>query len=97
MADEQNDELYHRARKRAKDLRDFYTHVIVYLAVNLVLLLINLISSPDALWFYWPAIFWGIGLGFHGLSVMLQGNLLGQDWEDRKVEKFVQKYRKKED
>ena len=96
MVEDHNDEAYMRARKRVKELKDFYTHVIVYIAVNIVLLVINLISSPDALWFYWATIFWGIGLGFHGLSVLLSGSFLGQEWEDRKVKKYMDKEKGKD-
>lgn len=96
MAEDYNDEEYKRVRKRVKELRDFYQHVIIYLAVNVMLIIINLISSPDALWFYWVSIFWGIGLGFHGISVLFQGSLLGPDWEDRKIKKYMEKNKKKE-
>lgn len=94
MVEDHNDEAYMRAKKRVKELRDFYTHAIIYVAVNIVLVIINLISSPDALWFYWPMVFWGIGLGFHGLSVLLEGRLLGQDWEERKIRKIMEKSQK---
>jgi uncharacterized integral membrane protein len=94
MVEDHNDEAYKRAKKRVKDLRDFYTHVIIYVVVNIILLVINLIQNPDSLWFYWVTIGWGIGLGFHGLSVLMHGNLLGQDWEDRKVEKYMEKEKK---
>jgi len=54
-----NDESYERAKKRVKKIKGFYSNLITYLVVNLILLIINLVTSPDKLWFYWVAIFWG--------------------------------------
>jgi 2TM domain len=34
---EQDQQRYERARKRAKDLKDFYTHAIVFVLVNISL------------------------------------------------------------
>jgi hypothetical protein len=47
----------------------FRIHLIVYVAVNILLLLINLIASPHHLWFYWPALGWGLGIMGHAFLV----------------------------
>jgi hypothetical protein len=44
-------------------------HLIVYVAVNILLLLINLLVSPHHLWFYWPALGWGLGIVGHAFLV----------------------------
>jgi uncharacterized protein YhhL (DUF1145 family) len=56
--------------------------------VNSLLVIINLLSSPDALWFYWVSVFWGFGLIMHGLSVYVFG---GECGEEARVEKEYQK------
>jgi protein-S-isoprenylcysteine O-methyltransferase Ste14 len=85
-----NDEKYERAKRRAKKIKSFYSHLITYLVVNLVLLIINLVTSPDKLWFYWVAIFWGIGLLFDAVNVFLRkGRLLGDEWEEKKIQKIL--------
>lgn len=91
MSDMHHDERYRKAQKRVKELRDFYVHIAVYIAANLMLLIVNLVTSPDALWFYWVTIFWGFGLVFHGISVFFEGKFLGSDWEDRKIKKMIQR------
>jgi hypothetical protein len=96
MVEDHNDESYMMAKRRVKELRDFYTHAIIYIGVNIILLVINLIQTPDSLWFYWVMIGWGVGLGLHGLSVLLHGKLLGQEWEERKIRKYMEKDGKKE-
>jgi tellurite resistance protein TehA-like permease len=40
-------------------------HLFAYLAVVLLLLFVNLTLTPKVWWFYWVALGWGIGVGFH--------------------------------
>lgn len=49
-----DNERYQLARARVQQLRLFYTHVGVYVFANILLLLINLLTDPSSLWFYWP-------------------------------------------
>lgn len=84
-------ELYDRAKKRVEDLKSFYSHLFVYVAVNSGLFLLNILTSPRHLWFYWPLIGWGIGLTIHGLSVFGTERLLGTDWEERKIKEIMDK------
>jgi hypothetical protein len=80
-----------RARKRVEDIKGFYVHVGVYVIVNAALLAINLLSSPDTLWFYWPLLGWGIGVAIHAFTLILEGGILGSDWEERKIDELVQR------
>ncbi len=50
--------------------RDFLAHLGPYLAVNGGLAFINLMTSPEFLWFLIPTIFWGIGIAFHLRNVL---------------------------
>lgn len=65
----ENQEAYERAKHRVAAKRGFYVHLSVYIAVNILLVIVNLSSSPEYLWFKWPLMGWGIGLFFHGLGV----------------------------
>ena len=47
----------------------FLIHLAAYLSVNFLLLVINLLTTPNELWFYWPLLGWGIGILAHGLAV----------------------------
>lgn len=47
-------------------------HFISYLAVNVGLLLINLLASPGVVWALWPLLGWGLGVSMHGLRVLLE-------------------------
>ncbi|MHC5744476.1 MAG: 2TM domain-containing protein [Nostoc sp.] len=49
--------------------RAFWTHFVSFLAVNLFLILLNLIISPSYFWAIFPVLGWGLGLFFHWWSV----------------------------
>ena len=68
MADE---ERFAEAREHAKVKFDFYVHLVVYLVVIGALLIVNLLTGPEYLWFIWPAMGWGIALLVHGASAFL--------------------------
>ena len=88
MAEE---ESYKRAKKRVGELRGFYEHLIAYVVVNIMLVIINLVTSPDALWFYWVTVFWGIGVIWHAISIFGKQGKLGNNWEDKKIKKIMEK------
>ena len=82
---------YQKAKERVEAIKGFYIHLIVYTVVNLILFSINMILSPDNLWFFWPLIGWGIGLAMHVLSVFGPSLWFGADWEQRKIQEFMEK------
>lgn len=82
-------EKYERAKKRVEDIRGFYIHLAIYLVVNGFIIAQNLIISPDALWFYWPLLGWGVGILIHGLSVFVFEGALGKGWEEKKIKEMM--------
>ena len=84
------DELYKLALKRIKIKRDFISHWASYVAVNAFLVALNLLSSPDNLWFYWPLGGWGIGLFIHAVDTY---SLLNLTHNKQAVEKEMDKIR----
>lgn len=95
MAEEKS-EGYIRAEKRAEAKLDFYKSLTVYLAVNLVLFLINLVTSPGKWWFYWPLFFWGIGVFFHFLKVFVTRGQLEQKVKEGLIRRELEKEEKQE-
>jgi peptidoglycan biosynthesis protein MviN/MurJ (putative lipid II flippase) len=47
----------------------FFYHFSSYVIVNLILIAVNLLFTPQHIWFFWPLLGWGIGLLAHGLAV----------------------------
>ena len=60
---------YQRAKKRAEAKVKFYRHLAIYIAVNILLIIINFSTSTDHLWFIWPVMGWGLAVVLHALSV----------------------------
>lgn len=81
---------YQNAKKRVEAIKGFYIHLIVYFVVNLMLFSINMITSPDGLWFFWPLIGWGIAVVLHAIFVFSLIPGLGLDWEQRKIKEFME-------
>jgi hypothetical protein len=85
------DNKYQKAKKRVAAIRRFYAHLGTYVMVNVLLLLVNITTSPEALWFYWPLLGWGIGIVVHAVYVFGPGRWLGQDWEEKKIKEIMDK------
>ena len=83
------EERYQKAKKRVEEIKGFYGNLTAYIVVNIFFVVINLMTSPDHLWFYWPMLGWGIGVVFHGLRVFNYMPFLGKDWEERKMKEYM--------
>lgn len=57
------------AVKRVKAKRDFRGRVVVYLAVNALLVVIWALSGAGFFWPIWPILGWGIGLALNAWTV----------------------------
>lgn len=97
-------DAYHKARKRVDQLKGFYWHFFWYLAVN-IFITVSKISSDlsegktfsDA-FFEFPTFsvwtFWGIGIAFHAIGVFGRNIVFGKNWEDKKVQEYMEKEKK---
>jgi hypothetical protein len=89
---EAKDPLYESARKRAEELQGFYIHLLVYVAVNTGLFVINALTRDGGTWwFYWPLLGWGIGLAIHALVTF--AGLFSEDWKERKANQLYERSR----
>ena len=70
-----------------RNIKGFYTHLIIYIVVIGFLFALNIIMSSNHIWAIWPAIGWGIGVTFHALSAFGVINFFGVDWEKRQIKK----------
>jgi hypothetical protein len=88
-------EAYERAKKRVESRIGFYIHLAVYVGMNLLLVIINLASSPQYLWFKWPLFGWGIGVFFHGLSVFVFLDRRLEAVKERMIEKEISRNKRR--
>ncbi|MCK7589864.1 2TM domain-containing protein [Subsaxibacter sp. CAU 1640] len=87
-------EKYDRAAKKVKRIKGFYSHLLVYIVINIAIVIINVQNlNPGESYFQWHNFttlgFWGIGLLAHGLSVFVPDFVLGKDWEERKIKEYM--------
>ena len=89
------DVRYELAYKRVKRIKGFYVHALVYILVNAFIIVANNKLSDNPGFWGWEtfstAIFWGIGLVAHGLSVFGRNLFFGADWEEKKIKEFMEK------
>ncbi len=89
----ENQEAYQQAKESVETKIGFYIHLTVYVGVNILLVIINLLTSPRYLWFMWPLIGWGIGVCFHALRVFVF--TAGSAIKERMIEKEMAKEARK--
>lgn len=92
-------EQYARAKKRVKKMKGFYSHVLVFVVINIMIVIINIQDlEPGESYFqyknFFTLFFWGIGLAIHGLSVFLPDIILGENWEERKIKEYMDNEKK---
>jgi hypothetical protein len=85
------EDKYYIAKKKVENIKGFYGNLTSFIIVNIILIVINLWTSPEYLWFFWPLLWWGIGVVFHGLKVFEVFPVLGKGWEERKIKEFMDK------
>ena len=92
----QPEDKYAEAQKKVKKLKGFYSHLMIYVLVNILIIFLNINNlSPGESYFkienFFTAFFWGIGILFHGLSVFGSNIFFGKNWEDKKIKEFMEK------
>lgn len=80
---------YLRAVERVEEIKGFYGSVISFCIIIPILIYINLRFLPQFHWFWFPILGWGIGLVFQGFKAFSYSPFLGKDWEDRKIQEYM--------
>lgn len=65
-----DESIARRAKKRVETKMGFLIHLLVFVAVNAGLALLQAVQGGDR-WNFWPLFGWGIGLSIHGLVVFI--------------------------
>ena len=53
-------------------VRGFYVHLFVFLAVNAILIAVNLLYTPTHYWFLYPLLGWGLLLAAQAYNVFIR-------------------------
>jgi hypothetical protein len=94
------EQQYLKAKKRVDDIKGFYTHLAVYIVINIFIsgIIIYGLSHDEGFDFpeavthfgvYSTWLFWGIGLFFHWLGVFGFKNFFGKKWEEKKIKELM--------
>jgi fatty acid desaturase len=77
-----------RARRQVAALKAFYIHLFAFVAVILLLAIINA-ATGGPWWVLWVLLGWGIGVLAHGLFVFAGTSRRVAEWEQRKVRELA--------
>lgn len=100
MRNLKHDSAYLRAKNRVDRLKGFFTHLTVYIVINIAISVMKVWRNlshgetfEEAFFEFetfsvWT--FWGIGIALHAFSVFGLPLILGSNWEERKIKKFME-------
>ncbi|MDI9646187.1 MAG: 2TM domain-containing protein [Archaeoglobales archaeon] len=73
----------------------FLAHLSAYIIINVFLFILNVLISPQTLWFYYVTLGWGIGLAFH--FIFSRERFVLSEWEKKagKIEARIKSSREK--
>ncbi|MEE3950417.1 2TM domain-containing protein [Peribacillus frigoritolerans] len=81
---------YENARKRVRELKLLYVHLVWYISVNVILIFINMMTSSGSWWFIYPLMGWGMGIVAHSLFTLVLSRW-GKEWEEKKIKEYLTK------
>jgi len=82
------DKRYQKAKEQVDAVKGFYGNLISYCVVLPVLAIVNY-NTTGFPWVIFPAAGWGFGVVVHGMEVFGYNPLLGKNWEERKIQKYM--------
>ncbi len=96
--DPQQRELIENAQRRIRQKRALTTHIVAFVAGSILFIILNVvlnigteitISGID--WFVWAILLWFFFILIHTINVFVVNKLMGKEWEERQLEKLVEK------
>lgn len=97
----ENEEHFEIAYKKVKRIKGFYSHLKVYIIVNIIIIISNLNRDFIGSRFegnglldwhtYSTALYWGIALVIHAFTVFGPDLFFNNDWEEKKIRKYMEK------
>jgi hypothetical protein len=89
------DREYRRAERIVAEKVGFLRHLLVYVLVNVVILVVNFVTSSDLLWFVLVLGAWGVVLLAHFLIVFSFRGEWFERWRRREIEREVERQRRR--
>lgn len=89
-------ERYYQAQEKVKNIRKFYEHLTVFLLCNPIVIVVNLMTSPGYLYFWYSLLGWGVAIVLHGLKAFDRFPFFSKEWEKRKIDEILEKENNKQ-
>jgi hypothetical protein len=96
-----NDESFEIAYKKVKRIKGFYSHLKVYIIVNIIIIVSSLnriyignhfeIRGFQNWEIYSTAFYWGIALVIHAFTVFGPDIFFNGNWEQKKIREYMDK------
>jgi 2TM domain-containing protein len=83
----ERDEQYEEAKRRVEARKGFYVHAFFFVVLNAIFL------AAVGWDFLWATVFWGLGLVLHGASVFFSASDWVKRWEQRAIQREVERQR----
>ena len=83
-----------RITRKVHRIKGFYKHFAAYIVVNLFLIALKYFQLEKGHSFFEfstfsTAVFWGIGLLYHAITVFGKNIFLGEEWEAKKIKAYM--------
>jgi len=76
------------ARRKVRSLKRLYRHMSVYSIMGVFFFLLNVVTSPFEMWFFFPLLPWGVIVAIH--YILVKGipvtGVLTKEWEEEEYE-----------
>ncbi|MBF8149426.1 2TM domain-containing protein [Winogradskyella sp. F6397] len=96
---EVNTSSFRKAKNKVEKLKRFYTHLAVYMVINTIITTVKVMSNTNSGETFEEAFFsfstyaswivWGLVIAIHAFSVFGLPRIVGDDWEERKIQQFM--------
>ncbi|WP_179320547.1 2TM domain-containing protein [Winogradskyella helgolandensis] len=94
-----NKSNFRKAKNKVEKLKRFYTHLGVYFMINTIITIVKVMSHMNIGGTFKEAFFsfstmaswliWGLVIAIHAFSVFGLPLIVGDDWEERKIQQFM--------
>ncbi|WP_178983926.1 2TM domain-containing protein [Winogradskyella helgolandensis] len=94
-----NKSNFRKAKNKVEKLKRFYTHLGVYFMINTIITIVKVMSHMNIGGTFEEAFFsfstmaswliWGLVIAIHAFSVFGLPLIVGDDWEERKIQQFM--------
>lgn len=96
MKSYENENSYLEAKRQVHKIKSFYISLLSYTVFIIFLAGLNYyVNKMRNPWFLWAAFGWGIGLFFQGMKTFQWFSIFGKEWEEKRIQKYMEDERKR--